>query len=226
MLSKGDIMINPETSRPVKVGSRTWLKLVKRGVIEGAYKDPKDLYTIKDTDDAKSMNEMKIKLNEDLPEHEHVVHGRGKYKNKLVKRSKPLTRKTVEEYTKKQMNKISKPVEINDEPHYDYDELNVDDDVDDVPPMPKLRRQKGRRIEKLKPRNPSFEGNRVALHQREEKLQYDDEELNAMLERLINEEMNPRSRAVVNVSSDDADTFVQFDGPESYSDQDEYYYSD
>ena len=35
---KGDIVINPGTQRPVKVGSRTWLNLVKKGVFPGKYK--------------------------------------------------------------------------------------------------------------------------------------------------------------------------------------------
>ena len=36
---KGDIVINPNTQRPVKVGSRTWLNLVKKGVFEGRYRE-------------------------------------------------------------------------------------------------------------------------------------------------------------------------------------------
>lgn len=35
---KGDIIINPLTQRPVKVGSRTWLQLVKKGIVSGIYK--------------------------------------------------------------------------------------------------------------------------------------------------------------------------------------------
>ena len=30
---KGQIIINPQASRPVKVGGRTWLKLVKDGLV-------------------------------------------------------------------------------------------------------------------------------------------------------------------------------------------------
>ena len=111
MLSKGDIMINPKTSRPIKVASRTWLKLVKEGVIEGAYKDPKELYVKKESDDDKSMEEMKIKLDEELPEHEQAVKGRGKYKNKIIKRSKPLTQKTVERFTENRIRKRSEQIQ-------------------------------------------------------------------------------------------------------------------
>ena len=40
---KGSIIINPKTQRPVRVGSRTWLKLVKQGVLAGNYSDQKEL---------------------------------------------------------------------------------------------------------------------------------------------------------------------------------------
>ena len=38
--NKGDIVINPHTQRPVKVGGRTWLGLVKKGIFEGRYTIP------------------------------------------------------------------------------------------------------------------------------------------------------------------------------------------
>lgn len=34
---KGDIIINPNTQRPIRVGGRAWLGLVKKGIIEGHY---------------------------------------------------------------------------------------------------------------------------------------------------------------------------------------------
>ena len=43
LASKGDIIINPKTQRPIRVGSRTWLNLVKQGIVEGRYKDPREL---------------------------------------------------------------------------------------------------------------------------------------------------------------------------------------
>ena len=45
---KGDIIINPNTSRPIKVGGRSWLKLVKEGVLEGRYSDPNEITNIDD----------------------------------------------------------------------------------------------------------------------------------------------------------------------------------
>lgn len=42
---KGDIVINPNTQRPVKVGSRTWLNLVKKGIFKGEYQPKRVIKT-------------------------------------------------------------------------------------------------------------------------------------------------------------------------------------
>ena len=83
---KGDIVINPKTSRPIKVGGSVWRKLVKEGLLSGHYQDPKVLgeYT---TD-----NDWKIKqkiLKQQLPEEYVPSRGKGKYKGKIVKRQNP-----------------------------------------------------------------------------------------------------------------------------------------
>ena len=31
-------VINPLTKRPIKIGSKIWLKLIKQGILEGEYK--------------------------------------------------------------------------------------------------------------------------------------------------------------------------------------------
>ena len=80
---KGDIVINPKTSRPVRVGSRVWLTLVREGLVDGHYSDPKELYTVKDENDC---DEKIDELNQQLPINQQAVRGRGKYKNKIVKR--------------------------------------------------------------------------------------------------------------------------------------------
>lgn len=81
---KGDIIINPKTQRPVKVGSRTWLKLVREGLVENNdYSDPNELYTIQDGDD---VDEKIREINQSLPPNIQGVRGRGKYKNRIVKR--------------------------------------------------------------------------------------------------------------------------------------------
>lgn len=83
---KGDIVINPKTARPIKVGGSVWRKLVKEGLLSGHYQDPKVLgeYTTE--------NDWKIKqkiLKKQLPEEYVPSRGKGKYKGKIVKRQNP-----------------------------------------------------------------------------------------------------------------------------------------
>ena len=83
---KGDIVINPKTSRPIKVGGSVWRKLVKEGLLSGHYQDPKILgeYTTE--------NDWKIKqkiLKKQLPQDYVPSRGKGKYKGKIVKRVNP-----------------------------------------------------------------------------------------------------------------------------------------
>ena len=90
---KTQFVINPNTSRPVKIGSKTWTKLVKDGLIKGA--DAVDAiaqdHIVGDIDDTSLEDEVQEKitdLNKEMPVDQQVVKGRGKYKNKLVKRKK------------------------------------------------------------------------------------------------------------------------------------------
>ena len=93
---KGDIVINPKTSRPVRVGSRVWLTLVREGLIDGHYSDPKELYTVQEQDDC---DEKISELNQQLPINQQAVRGRGKYRNKIVKRHKQPSTRQVSEHT-------------------------------------------------------------------------------------------------------------------------------
>lgn len=98
MLSKGDIVINPKTQRPVKVGSRVWRTLVKEGLFEGSYKDPRTLYEVQPDE---KVDEKIEELNQILPPTQQAVRGRGKYKNKIVKRNKQAGMEDVIKYTTK-----------------------------------------------------------------------------------------------------------------------------
>lgn len=99
---KGDIIINPSTQRPVKVGSRTWLNLVKKGLVEGRYQDPNELYEVKEEENQPEILEKKIEeINKTLPRGTQAVRGRGKYAGKIVKRQKQPSTKELTEYTAK-----------------------------------------------------------------------------------------------------------------------------
>jgi hypothetical protein len=91
-------VINPKTNRKIKIGSRKWRELVSDGIItETGVQDKNVLHDFKNdsnfkgemTDNMKIMEEMMInKKNKQLPNNMHAVRGRGKYKDKIVKRRK------------------------------------------------------------------------------------------------------------------------------------------
>ena len=105
--SKGDIIINPKTQRPVRVGSRTWLKLVKEGLIQGHYSDPNEIYDVKDGDNEEELIQQ---FNETLPPTQQAVRGRGRYANKIVKRNKqPSTRQITQHTARTTARKLKDP---------------------------------------------------------------------------------------------------------------------
>jgi hypothetical protein len=103
---KGDIIINPNTQRPVKVGSRTWLNLVKQGVVEGRYTDPRELATIPEGNEG--IEQQIEDENKKLPRGQQAVRGRGRYKGKIVRRHKRPNTEDVSRYTAKIASKTVK----------------------------------------------------------------------------------------------------------------------
>lgn len=97
ILNKGDIIINPNTQRPVKVGSRTWLSLVKKGVVSGQYRDPNELD--EQPDDHGEVEQKIETLNATLPRGKQAVRGRGRYKGKIVKRNTRPKAEDISRYT-------------------------------------------------------------------------------------------------------------------------------
>ena len=104
--TKGEIMINPVTKRPIKVGSRAWLKLVKDGILHGEYVDDHVIGEFNADDETHKLQERIKALNKNQEPGVHVVKGRGVYKNKLVKRSKQLTPQEVSKKTSKIASKL------------------------------------------------------------------------------------------------------------------------
>ena len=104
---KGDYIVNPNTQRVCKVGSRTWLGLVKQGLVSGHYRDPRELDTIPethddDTNDYKYNNSVEQKIetiNKTLPRGKQAVRGRGKYKGKIVSRNTQPSSEEISRYT-------------------------------------------------------------------------------------------------------------------------------
>ena len=119
---KGDLIINPNTSRPIRIGSRTWINLVKKGVLNSNFYD-NNIIEEQYEEIPEEQLELKIKqINEKLPIGTQAVRGRGKYANKLVKRNKPLSQ---EEITKSTVKIATRAVvdNIDELDEVDYDNM-------------------------------------------------------------------------------------------------------
>ena len=104
---KVEIIINPNTQRPVRIGSRTWNNLVKQGVLEDNQNDSNIIEdNFKELSGAEFNQKIKD-INEKLPVGTQAVRGRGKYANKIVKRSKPLSQLEITKSTVKKASKIA-----------------------------------------------------------------------------------------------------------------------
>ena len=103
---KGEIVYNPKTNRPIKVGSRAWLNLVKQGVIAGDYSDENVLGEYNEEESKQDIRKRIKELNEKQDIGTQVVKGRGVYKGKLVKRSKQLSVQDISKKTSKIASKI------------------------------------------------------------------------------------------------------------------------
>lgn len=101
--NKGDIIISPLTSRPIRVGGRIWLGLVKKGLVEGRYTDPKEL-SQSYTDE--TIGEDIERINKTLPRGQQSVRGRGKYKGKIVSRNVKPNTEEVSRYTAQMASRI------------------------------------------------------------------------------------------------------------------------
>tara|TARA_R110000822_G_scaffold56916_6_gene143550 strand:+ start:144 stop:716 length:573 start_codon:yes stop_codon:yes gene_type:complete len=100
--NKGDIIINPKSNRPIRVGSRTWLNLVKEGLLNGHYTDPKQLATIQEEDIENQIDE----VNKTLPIGKQAVRGRGLHKGKIVSRNQQPKPEEISKYTAKIASKV------------------------------------------------------------------------------------------------------------------------
>ena len=119
---KGDLIINPNTQRPVRVGSRTWINLVKQGILTGNFADNNVIEEKYEEMPEEEFEQRIKKINEKLPVGTQAVRGRGKYANKIVRRNKPLS---TEEITKSTVKKASKVLvnNIDELDETDYEEM-------------------------------------------------------------------------------------------------------
>jgi len=117
---KGEIIINPKTQRPIRIGGRSWLKLVKEGVLEGRYSDPKKIAPLADNDE--DIDKQIEEINQTLPRGKQAVRGRGKYRGQITTRNVKPDTEEVSRYTAKMAGKI-----VND----NIDELSQSDNLEE-----------------------------------------------------------------------------------------------
>lgn len=117
--AKGDVMINPNTQKPIKIGGPTWRKLVREGIVAPYYSDPKEIGDIPDGDVENAIDE----ANKKLPFGKQAVRGRGRFKGKLVVRNKVPSAKESVEYAAKIASKVVKK---------NMSQLEEDDDDEDL----------------------------------------------------------------------------------------------
>jgi len=112
-----DYVINPKTKRMIKLGSKTYLKLIREGVIAdshyvGTQQIPNfetgenhiDISDLKGVDLKEVLDEQTLKLENGMV----AVPGRGKYKGKLVKRKKNVRTKDLAKIATKASVKVIK----------------------------------------------------------------------------------------------------------------------
>lgn len=118
-------IINPNTNKPVKIGGRVYLNLIRDGILKNQnYKDPKILYDIDEKDNEQDIIIKKKKIKEKLNINEDIVKGRGKYKGKLVKKHKQPNTQDVIKHTLKKTSRKLKDKKI-------YDEIYETDNYED-----------------------------------------------------------------------------------------------
>ena len=93
--STKDYVKNPLTKRPIKVGGRVYIRMQKQGYFQdNDYADKQILEDLgEETENIKLIKKKIDELNQELPKNQQAVKGRGKYKNKIVKRYRKLPKK-------------------------------------------------------------------------------------------------------------------------------------
>ena len=120
--NKNDIILNPKTRRPIKVGGRIYNALVKEGYFKGEseFRDDNILYNLNPSD---NVEDVINNLNKNLPKNISACRGRGKYKNSIVKRNKQMPQVETQKHTLKQTAKTLKNRKV-------YNDLQNTDDFE------------------------------------------------------------------------------------------------
>lgn len=124
-----DIVINPLTQRPIKIGGRIYMKLVHDGILCKDDLLKNELATYDDESDARDKI---IEHNNVLGDNLHAVRGRGKHQNKIVVRRKPISTKETTKTPKYMVKEEESESELSeiDFDNLEQPEVNSDSDSD------------------------------------------------------------------------------------------------
>ena len=122
---KNDIIINPKTNRPIRVGSHVWKQLAKDGLVNNHYEDPKILYNLEIPKE--NIDQKITELNDRLPYTQQAVRGRGKYANKIVSRQK---QPNIELIAKSSAKKSAKLIKEKANELEEYDEQEIESEIE------------------------------------------------------------------------------------------------
>lgn len=128
----GEYIKNPLTQRQILVGGRTYIKLVKRGILDGVYEDDNEVYEIEDEDD-EAISMKKIELDHTTKRNKHVVRGRGRHAGKLVTRRRQVRRKKLEKLVNRRAEALLATYKKKKKRKVVYesdDDMDIIDDID------------------------------------------------------------------------------------------------
>ena len=147
MSSSKQTVINPKTNRPIVVGGRVYMKLLREGVIENPnIKDDNILYEVEQEQEYEPEPEqpqeqeidelpepLQLERSEsvinELPEHQQAVRGRGRYKNKIVRRNKQLKPAEIHKQVADCAVRVVKKYQNNHSNHFTQED---DEDLDSL----------------------------------------------------------------------------------------------
>jgi len=128
-------IVNPNTGRYIKIGSRSYRELCRDGVIKPddfLANDEKIVYQVKDNAEGKKLSDEQVRLKLDtakdlldVGKYSTLKQGKGVYKNSLVKKKKPLNHEQVRDFTMNIIKNEKIKSLYDSDAEYDSDEINT-----------------------------------------------------------------------------------------------------
>lgn len=165
---KVEFVINPNTNRQIRVGGKSWLKLVKNGVIErGDYLPPNCAYKLRESEyededeRMKKLNKEKQRMidNDEIPEGVHPVISK---KNQIVYQKPKLTARESSEITSEAALDVIDKIQSGE---IDLPEMNRDDARDYLQKLifdEMLRSKKKFRNTRMEPKKSAATSNKFS----------------------------------------------------------------